>query len=65
MYTEHKDYIKKLFEFSREHAMIIQKKHKGAAQSISNLKYSAPENSYNYNGSNYDYHFIIRVSKRN
>ena len=43
MYTEHKDYIKKLFEFSREYAMIIQKKHKGAAQSICNLKYSAPE----------------------
>ena len=37
-------------------------KYKGAAHSIYNLKYSAPKRIpiNSHNGSNYDYHFIIK-----
>ena len=37
-------------------------KHRGAAHSICNLKYSVPKyiSIAFYNGSNYDYHFIIK-----
>ena len=36
--------------------------YRGAAQSICNLKYSAPERIpiVFHNGSNYDYHFIVK-----
>ena len=38
-------------------------KHRGAAHSICNLKYSIPKDMpvVFHNGSNYDYHFIIKM----
>ena len=43
--------------------VIIQKEHRGASNSISNLKYSVPKRIQIvfHNGSKYDYHFIIKV----
>ena len=37
-------------------------KYRGAAHSVCNLKYSVPKNIHIifHNGSNYDYHFIIK-----
>ena len=39
-------------------------KYRGAAHSIGNLKFNVPNEVVFHNGSNYDYHFIIKqISK--
>ena len=68
------DCMKKFCELLREHAMKIIIKvrdhchytgeYRGAAHSICYLRYSVPKKSpiVFHNGSNYDYHFIIKES---
>ena len=58
-YLEDKEYHK-----VRDHCHYIGE-YRGAAQSICNLKYSVPKKVriVFHNGSNYDYHFIIKELK--
>ena len=58
-YLKHKKYRKAKYHFNSTG------EYKGAAHSICNLRYSVPKRVpiFFYNGSNYDYHFIIKPQK--